>query len=49
MDIGLESVEFPRRKPPAHFSIDDRGMRFEGTFPDLEVVRGFAPYKEGQE
>lgn len=46
MDIGLEDVEFPRHKPPAHFSIDDRGMRFEGTFPDLDEIRHFTPYKE---
>lgn len=31
---GLENVRFVRWKPPAVVTIDDRAIRFDGTFPD---------------
>ena len=38
--IGVEGtpppmIWMPTTKPPAFLSIDDRGMRFEGTFPTI--------------
>jgi hypothetical protein len=41
---GLDRVEFPRHKPPAHLSIDDRAITFAGDFPDLEEVAEFKPW-----
>jgi hypothetical protein len=36
---------FPRHKVPARLYIDDRGWRFEGTFPTLAEIRAFEPYR----
>ncbi len=40
----LEQLKFPRTKVPAHVYIDDRGWRFEGTFPDLDELDAFEPW-----
>ena len=32
-------VKFPKSKPAAKIYIDDRGLRFEGVFPDSETIR----------
>ena len=44
MDIGLEDVEFPLFKPPAHITIDDRALTFTGEFPSLGDVDTFKPW-----
>ena len=31
-------------KPQAHVYLDDRGWRFEGTFPTLEEIEAFVPW-----
>ncbi len=31
-------------KPPASIYLDDRGWRFEGTFPDLDEIDAFQPW-----
>lgn len=46
MDYGLESVEFPRRKPPALVTIDDRALTFTGICPDLEEIGNFKPWNK---
>jgi hypothetical protein len=48
-DHGLEpdvlaKLRFPRTKPPAHVYLDDRGWRFEGTFPSLDAIDAFEPW-----
>lgn len=43
---GLESVKFVKRKPPAFVSIDDRGLQFTGTFPDLKEIGAFRPWNK---
>ncbi len=48
-DAGLDSsfvdrLEFPTEKPQAFMSIDDRGFRFEGTFPSLTELDAFRPW-----
>lgn len=40
----LGRLRFPRTKPPAHVYLDDRGWRFEGTFPTLEAIDAFEPW-----
>ncbi len=43
----LESIRFPRLKPPSILLIDDRALRFDGTFPTVEQMRDFRPYRVG--
>lgn len=43
--LGLEEVRFPLFKPAATVTIDDRAIRFEGTFPTLQELRDFKPWK----
>lgn len=40
----LGMIEFPTRKPPAHFILDDRAKRFEGEFPTIEEMQTFRPW-----
>jgi hypothetical protein len=40
----LGQLRFPRTKPPAHVYLDDRGWRFEGTFPTLDAIDAFEPW-----
>jgi hypothetical protein len=40
----LDQLKFPRTKVPAHVYIDDRGWRFEGTFPALDVLDELEPW-----
>ncbi|MFK7987528.1 MAG: hypothetical protein AB8I08_16030 [Sandaracinaceae bacterium] len=40
----LERVRFPRHKPPAEIYLDDRAVRFEGTFPSFESLGALVPW-----
>jgi hypothetical protein len=40
----LDKIAWPRAKIPAHIYIDDRGWRFEGTFPALDELEEFEPW-----
>jgi len=40
----LDELLFPRTKPAAHVYLDDRGWRFEGTFPELDDLDAFEPW-----
>jgi hypothetical protein len=40
----LGKLLFPRTKPAAHVYLDDRGWRFEGTFPELDDLDAFEPW-----
>ena len=42
---GVLTVSKDGVKPPAILYIDDRGYRFEGTFPSREFMQNFQPYK----
>ena len=44
--IGLDAVHFPRDKPAATVYIDDRGLRFEGTFPNLDDLLEMKPWNK---
>ena len=44
----VERIHFARSKPPARIYVDDRGWRFEGTFPSLDEIRSFRPWIKKQ-
>lgn len=37
---------FPTEKPPAFLTIDDRAITFDGTWPDIDILRNFKPWYE---
>lgn len=37
-------VQFPTTKPPAHVSLDDRGLLFTGTWPAMDTLVAFKPW-----
>ena len=39
----IEALRFPLLKPPAHLFLDDRAIRFTGTFPTAEEILAFKP------
>ena len=42
----LDVIEFPREKSPAHLTIDDRAICFEGTYPSAEEILAFVPWNK---
>lgn len=45
-DGVLEGLIFPRDKPAAFITIDDRCFLFEGVWPDAEQLTKFEPWHE---
>lgn len=44
----VKRIGFPRAKPPAMVTLDDRGLLFNGIFPTPEELLEFEPwYKQG--
>lgn len=43
---SLRDVRFVRMKPPALVTIDDRGYRFDGTWPDPKAVMKLKPWNK---
>lgn len=41
---GIEDVELTAVKPPALIYLDDRAMRFEGTFPTAQTIHRALPW-----
>lgn len=37
-------LKFPKRKPAAFLTIDDRAITFQGTFPRAEEMMAFKPW-----
>lgn len=37
-------VKFATEKPPAHITIDDRALTFQGTWPSVEELKNFKPW-----
>lgn len=46
--FGLESVRFTRWKPSALVTIDDRAIRFDGTFPDPKAAATLKPWNHAE-
>ena len=43
---SLRDARFVRMKPPALVTIDDRGYRFDGTWPDPKAVMKLKPWNK---
>lgn len=43
---GIESVRFVTEKPPAHVTIDDRAITFDGSWPSLQQLLSFRPWNK---
>lgn len=48
-EIVNHEINWPREKPAAHITIDDRGYQFAGTFPTIAEIEEFVPYREADE
>ena len=47
--VWLNLIEWPSAKPPAHLSIDDRGLNFRGDwseFQDFDKLKVFRPWNK---
>lgn len=44
--VGLEDVRLSYKKIPALVYLDDRAMRFEGTFPTIEEIHAAKPWNK---
>jgi hypothetical protein len=40
----VDAIGFPRNKPPALVTLDDRALTFDGTWPDLDALKSFKPW-----
>lgn len=45
-DDILAEIEWPTAKPPAHLTIDDRAVCFEGTWPNIADLQAFKPWNK---
>lgn len=45
----INRIRFPDHKPPAHLTIDDRAMTFEGRWPSMEQIASFQPWTKPQQ
>lgn len=45
----VDAIAFPKQKPPAFLTIDDRALCFEGIFPTIEFIDNFKPWNDGRE
>jgi hypothetical protein len=39
-------LSFPKEKPPAFVSIDDRCLLFDGQWPAIDLLRNFKPWNK---
>ncbi len=39
-------LRFPKNKPPALITLDDRAILFTGTWPDVDSLRDFKPWNK---
>ncbi len=41
----IKNIDFPKHKPPALITVDDRCFKFEGKWPTVEYLENFKPWK----
>lgn len=47
-DVIIRRISFPLWKPPAHVTMDDRAITFNGTWPSMSEIESFKPwYRKG--
>lgn len=39
-------IQWPKEKPSAFITIDDRAITFMGTWPDIEFLKAFKPWNK---
>jgi len=42
----MKRLTFPREKPAAWLTIDDRCICFDGTFPSFDIINTFRPWNK---
>lgn len=42
----LMNIDFPRKRPPAFVTLDDRAITFTGKFPSMQTLKRFQPWYE---
>lgn len=42
----LDQIEWPKEKPPALVTLDDRAITFDGTWPSLDTIATFKPWNK---
>lgn len=42
----LLNIKWPREKPPAMITIDDRAITFTGVWPDMDALLAFKPWNK---
>lgn len=47
-DRLVGALTFPRSKPPAHMTIDDRAITFRGQWPTMDQIRAFKPWNRAE-
>jgi hypothetical protein len=40
----VSRIGFPKHKPPAMITLDDRALTFDGQWPDLDTLAAFKPW-----
>lgn len=46
-DHWYTEIEWPKIKPPAFLTLDDRAITFDGTWPSIESLKEFKPWNKG--
>ena len=42
----VRSIDFPKHKPPAKITLDDRALRFMGDWPSIAELQAFKPWNK---
>ena len=47
--LWVERIQWPKEKPPAKITIDDRAITFTGFWPDMEYLKRFEPWNKPEQ